>query len=204
MDYYAPIGGLTVITAPTFEPVTLTEMKTHLRYDYDNENTLIETLIRAAREWVENYTGRALVEQTLEYAIDSYPDEMRLPRPPIIEVESFKYTDSAGTSTLLAANQYTLDTSAPLLPRIVPAYNVSWPGTRSQPSSLRIRYKAGYAREGSPDDHAAVPASLRAAIKLLVGHWFKNRESVVIGVAANEVPMAAMALCDPYRAHFGF
>lgn len=200
----APYGGLSVITPPSFEPITLTDAKQHLRYDYDNENALIETLIKAAREWVESYTGRALVEQTLEYAIDSYPDELRLPRPPIIEVESFKYTTADGTLTAIVADQYTLDVSAALQPRIVPAYNVSWPATRSQPSSLRIRYKAGYAREGSPTDHDTIPASLRAAIKLLVGHWFKNRESVVIGATANEVPIAAQALCDPYRVHFGF
>lgn len=202
--YSVPYGGLTVVTAPSFEPIKLAEAKQHLRFDYDTENALIEVLIKAAREWVENYTGRALVEQTLEYALDGYPSELRLPRPPIIDIESFKYTDSVGTLTVLATDQYTLDISATLQPRVMPAYNVSWPATRSQPSSLRVRYRAGYAREGSPDDRDSIPASLRAAIKLLVGHWFKNREEVVIGAAANEVPVAARALCDPYRVHFGF
>lgn len=53
-------------SGPAFEPVTLAEMKLHLRtYASDtSEDALISSLITAAREWAENFTGRALVDQT--------------------------------------------------------------------------------------------------------------------------------------------
>lgn len=54
------------VTDPDIEPVTLAEMKLHLRaYGSDtSEDALISSLITSAREWVEQYTGRALIDQS--------------------------------------------------------------------------------------------------------------------------------------------
>ena len=199
--YATPRYGLTVITPPTEEPVSLEEMKLHLRYEYDDDNVLIETLITAAREWVERYTGRTLVDTTLEVAFEGYPDWfIDLPKPPVIAVQSFKYRTSDGTDTTLADDQYTLDNAVALSPRIVPAYGIAWPGTRWQASSLRVRYRAGYADlTGSPQDTMeSVPASLRAAIKLIVAHLYEHRESVT-ELKLEELPMGVQWLCRPFR-----
>ena len=51
-----------------------------------------------------------------------------------------------------------------------------------------------------PGDLAIVEADLpaaRQAVLLLAGHWFRNRETVVIGVTAVEVPMAVEYLITP-------
>src|SRR5688572_30268254 len=123
--------GLTVITRPTFEPVTLAEMRLHLRVaeDQTDEGSLITALITAARESVEKYTGRTLCDTTVEAAFYEDPDwYFDLPKPPVIEVQSIRYSaQTDGTDTLLAADQYTVDTSFGISPRIVPAYGVSWP-----------------------------------------------------------------------------
>jgi hypothetical protein len=34
---------------------------------------------------------------------------------------------------------------------------------------------------------------------LLIGHWYANRETVVIGAASAEVPFAVEALCGQFR-----
>lgn len=54
------------VSNPEIEPVTLAEMKLHLRtFGTDTtEDDKITGLIVAAREWAEDYTGRALVDQT--------------------------------------------------------------------------------------------------------------------------------------------
>jgi hypothetical protein len=44
-----------------------------------------------------------------------------------------------------------------------------------------------------------VPAAIKAAMKLAIGHWYENRESVVVGVTAMTLPMAFDALIGPYR-----
>lgn len=54
------------------------------------------------------------------------------------------------------------------------------------------------------DDHALVlDDDITTAMLLLIGHWYANRESVVVGTITSEVPMAVDALICPYR-HFYF
>lgn len=44
---------------------------------------------------------------------------------------------------------------------------------------------------------------ITTAMLLLIGHWYANRESVVIGSTATELPLAVESLLAPYR-HFYF
>lgn len=62
-----------LITAPGHEPVTLDEMKLHLRVDFNSDDTLIEMLIVAARKRAETITRRALVTQTWKQVLDEFP-----------------------------------------------------------------------------------------------------------------------------------
>ena len=43
-------------------------------------------------------------------------------------------------------------------------------------------------------EQMALTDDVKQAILLLVGHWYANREEVVIGAAANQVPMGVNAL----------
>lgn len=65
-----------------------------------------------------------------------------------------------------------------------------------------------HARQALADAHDAVDAaaygmvlnaSITAACLLIVGHLFANREEVVVGVVATELPMASKSLLGPYR-----
>ena len=54
------------------------------------------------------------------------------------------------------------------------------------------------------DDSALVlDDDITAAMLLLIGHWYANRESVVLGTITSELPMAVESLISPYR-HFHF
>lgn len=55
------------------------------------------------------------------------------------------------------------------------------------------------------DDSALVlDDDITAAMLLLIGHWYANRESVVVGTTtSSELPMAVESLISPYR-HFYF
>lgn len=61
-----------------------------------------------------------------------------------------------------------------------------------------------YENQSSPgyaDDPAPILLNydVKAAMLLLIGHWYANRESVAVGQTVAEVPFAVEALLQPYR-----
>ena len=185
--------SLKVITPPASEPLTLDEAKLHLRVDGTDEDSLITSLIVAARQGAEHLTGRALMPQTLELALDEFSDKIKLPRPPFVSVTSVTYVDLMGDTQTLDASGFVIDDhSEPA--RIVRPYGVFWPFTRCQPNAVLIRYQAGYA-------HAAtVPDEIKSWMLLRVGMLYANRESVATGVSVTSVPYVDRLL-DAYRVY---
>jgi uncharacterized phiE125 gp8 family phage protein len=183
--------ALKSVTPPAKEPVSLAEVKLHLRVDDDADDTLIGALVTAAREVVEAISGRALVTQTLEMVQDGWPiiRYIRIPRPPLQSVVSIKYTDSSGTEHTLDEAVYFVDAESEP-GRIALRSGQSWPATALQElNAVRIRYTAGY---GDAED---VPARFKQAILLLVGHWYENREDAQPNAATMaEIPHGVNAL----------
>jgi uncharacterized phiE125 gp8 family phage protein len=164
------------------------------------EDALIDTLIRAARQHVETFTRRALLTQTWDWKLDSFPYRaFALPMAGVTSITSISYVDTAGATQTWSSALYASD--LPTGPRsqrgrIEPAYGESFPSTRSQMNAVTVRFVAGYGTTA-----ASVPEGIKAAMKLLIGHWFQNRESVVVSVGAGalEVPATADVLLWPYR-----
>lgn len=177
---------------PTIEPVTLAEAKSHLRVEIADDDTLIGNLIQAAREYIEDVTGRALITQTWRLSLSAWPssDIIKLPRPPLVSA-TVAYTDSAGTATTWAATNYDVDTeSEPGLIRL--AYGITWPTATLKPTNpIQITYVAGYGATA-----ASVPEYARQAILMLLAHWHENREGVLVGqgFTATPVPFAIESL----------
>jgi len=198
--------GIKLITAPASEPITLDEAKDHLRVDVSEDDALITTLIVAAREAAEHITGRALMQQTWELALDCFHDiedcdlryrigrhayRINIPKPPLVSITSVKYYDTDGTLQTMASSDYQLDDhSEPA--RLMPAYGTCWPSTRDQANAVMIRYVAGYA------DAASVPQQIKNWMLLRIGMLYENRESVAAGVTLTEVPYVD-CLLDAYR-----
>jgi len=137
--------AIKIITEPTTEPVSLQECKDHLRIVHDDEDTLIESYAKAARRYVEQILcWRALITQELELVLDKFQDQFKLPRPPLQEVTSIKYTDKDGTEHTVDADDYIVDTDSEP-GRIVLAHGKYWPTDTLVPANaVRIRYRAGY------------------------------------------------------------
>jgi len=189
--------NLTLITPPAREPITLEEARNHLRVDLDDDDPYIQGLIQAAREMAEAFTWRALITQTWELALDAWPegDTIELPRPPLQSVDSIIYTDSDGNANTMPASDYIVDTRS-VPGRIVLAPGASWPSESLRPASaIVVRFVAGYGKE--PRD---VPRAIRHAMLLLIGHWYEQREQVIVGAIPREIPVGFRALLWPYRA----
>lgn len=71
---------LTLVTPATDEPVSLDEAKAHLRVIHDGDDTMIASLITAAREVVELSTGRALAVAGYAWS----PEYEALPWTPLV------------------------------------------------------------------------------------------------------------------------
>ena len=175
-----------VITPPATEAVTLTEAKLHCRVDHDAEDSLIDSLITAARVYCEGVQNRAYVEQTLELTLDKFPPSIfYLPRPPLLTVESIKYTDKDGAEETFDSGKYIVDTGS-FKGRVSLKYGESWPSVTLQPiAAVKIRFTAGY------DE---VPQTAKQAMLLLIGHWYINRESAISGQVNREIEFAVNAL----------
>lgn len=196
--------SLRLAIEPFDEPVTLTEAKAQLGVTHSNDDTLITSLITAARQACEAEMNRALIYSQWELRLDCFPDEIIVPRPPLYSVSSVQYVDADGATQTLAASSYQVDTrSEP--GRIKPAYGAAWPVTREGIyNAVTVTFWAGYApvEVGSPTDFSGnVPRAIKQAVLLTVGDLYANRESVVVGPGslAVNVPRSAKWLLWQHR-----
>jgi len=185
--------GLKQYTAPASEPVSLQEAKAHLRVTYSDDDGLIAEQLSAARQRFEEETYRSVVTQTWDLTLDEFPDRdapLRLPRAPLQSVTSITYVDTAGVLQTLSATRYSV--SATRQPGLIrPAYGYVWPEARRQPDAVTVRFVAGYGAA------AAVPALIRAAIKLIVGQLYEFREQLTER-STQELPQGAQRIIQLY------
>jgi uncharacterized phiE125 gp8 family phage protein len=166
---------------------------------YDGE---IQAAGKAARRKVEEYLGRALIEQTRESRIDFHwpAPAMELGYAPLMSVESVKYIDSDGVEqTLTEDTDYSVDTwSEP--GRVYCAYDTSWPSARCQRNAITITFKAG-ATAGTTDPGENVRPDWLHAIKMWTKHFFDMRDIVQVGASVATMPEGIPRLLDGDRIH---
>lgn len=188
------MAGLSLVTKPPVEPVTLQEAKDHLRVDHSDEDALIDQIVLAARELTEKHTARAFLTQTWDWKLDGFVAELRVPKPPLQSVTHIKYIDGAGVEQTLDSSVYQVAaTGTPGL--VVEAHGKSWPSARRQRDAVTLRFVAGYG--GGIGD---VPAPVKQAMLLVIGHLYLRREETISGTIITTIPMGADALLAPYVA----
>lgn len=196
-----------LISPPERLPVALAEAKAHMRVDYDDDDALIEGLVRAATEHLDGWTGilgRCLVEQSWRQDFDRFERELCLPLGPVISIVTVTWRNAAGTLATVSPSAFDLRTDAGGRSLVRFDAGFVFPSGLHESRAVAVTYRAGYetipAQEGPPIVPAkvTVPEPLRVAILLLAGHWYQNREAS-IPVAINELPFAVDALVTPYR-----
>ena len=172
--------ALTLVTAPTIEPVDLYEIKQHLRLDTGTstiEDAILTDFIIAARDTCEKFQNRAYLDQTWDLVLDDWPggDIIEIPRPPLGSVTSITYYATGGTAATMTASTYIIDKDSEP-GRVSLGYGEVWPGTVLRPvKGVTVRFLAGYGSAAS-----SVPTRVKQAIRLLVGHMYEHRENAEI------------------------
>jgi uncharacterized phiE125 gp8 family phage protein len=195
--------SLTRQTPPAVEPVTLAEAKAHLRVDTSDDDTYIGTLITAAREWCEQYLDRTLVHTQWVMRFDTFPpdgtQDIELPRPPMAAAGTttavaLTFTFENGTTSTYSTASYRVDRAG--TPGTVKTlYGQTWPPHLMDDNAISVTWWAGYGATG-----ASVPATIRHAILMLVGHWYDGaRSGVVMGSISKEVEFGVKSLLDSQR-----
>ncbi len=165
------------------EPMTLEEAKEHLRVDFEDEDALIGAILKAARKWVEGHLNRSMLTQTWQIVLDNLPDQIKIPKPPL-QSASIVIKDDAGNLINMDLADYVVDVDSDP-GRIVVLNQPSISLHKVNP--VKITFVAGFT---SLDQ---IPETWKQAIKLLVGHWYENREAVS-QQTFREVPMAVKSL----------
>jgi uncharacterized phiE125 gp8 family phage protein len=126
-------------------PVTLDEAKRHARVTVTDEDSDIEGMISAATDMCQRMTSRQFLNATRVDTFEGFPSkELELGRWPLSSVTSIVYVDADGDDQTWTASLYQSDTTAEP-PTIKPAYNQSWPTTRSGIyEAVTVTYVAGY------------------------------------------------------------
>lgn len=184
-------------TAATVRPISLAEAKLHLRVDGNDDDTLIDAYISAATDRVEAIVRRKLISQVWDIYLDEFPDEIVLPFSPVVSIGTFEYVDQDGATQTVSASVYELvapSGTRPDFAKIIRKPDQSWPTADARENAVHIRATFGYGAAGSN-----VPDAIRAAIMQLVGHLYQNREPVIVGSIASEIPLTTRYLLNPYR-----
>jgi len=187
---------LVPLAAPALEPVSLTEMKAHLRVDVADDDGLIQAKISAARQYAEHFTRRALITQTWEMILDKAPAELELPLPPLQEVSKIEVVDAAGARAEVPNSSYWVELGGEAPGRVRLSDGSSWPSHRGFGSFI-VTFKAGYG-----DAVTAVPEKIREAIRKRAALLYEGREDArILGSnhpMTNEV-QEVDALLFPYK-----
>lgn len=181
-----------IIAPPAAEPLTLAQVKAHLRLDDNADDTLLTSLIAAARQYLEATTGLALITQRLRFYFDDWPQDglIQLPIAPLQSLESVTVYDAAGNSQAVALTGHVLDAAAS------PArlFIATQPPTSRPLNGIEIDVTAGFGNTG-----ADVPDTLTRAMLTHVALMYELRGAIPSDMQPAAVPAGYDRLVAPFR-----
>jgi|14BtaG_2_1085337.scaffolds.fasta_scaffold22498_4 uncharacterized phiE125 gp8 family phage protein len=181
-----------LVSGPATEPLTLSEVKTQLRVEHNDEDALIARLIQAAIDYVDvtGTLGKAMITQTWGEWVAPNPGTVTLSLGPIQSVSAIKYYDADNAlqnDTL--SNYHVLGRPGKTI--VKPKSGQNWPTVFVRDDAIKIEYVVGYG-----DTARTVPQTIRHGLMMLIGHWYENRENELIGTISKTLPHGFEALMD--------
>lgn len=188
---------LVTTVAPTVDPVSLADMRFQLRLTDTASDTLINELMRAARNLIENATSHTINTTTYRWELDEFPlfREIELPRAPY-DATGFLidyFAVDAASTTNFAPTKFEVHDRGELPAIVELDTDQNWPATHDRLDAVQITFNAGHAST------ATVPENVKQAMKILVTHWFENPQAVVIGKTSKAIEFALDACIDSMR-----
>ncbi len=173
--------------------LTTAEAKKHLKVDTTADDDYIDNLISAATESAQIFTNRYFINSTIIQYGDTWSDIATLFKSPVSSVDEITYYDSDNSLETLATSVYLTDVNHQPA-RIGLKPNQSFPSLADRISAVIVEYTVGYGSSA-----ANVPEGIKESVLLTVGNLYENRQEVVVGRIATELPKSAQYLLEQYK-----
>lgn len=201
-------------TAPSEDPVTVTEAKDYLRVDGSSEDTRILAMIKAATDRLEQWTDQKFIHQTWLQYMDCFPrgqkdmwwdgvkelpvtelyleqKQIHLAIGPLVSVTEFNTYADDGVKITFDPTNYVLDTAG-FQGRIALKIGAVWPTTiLRRVNGIEIEFVCGMSSAAS-----SLPVVVKQAVLEYVAQMYEAR-----GDEKTPIPNASMMLLEPYRKH---
>ena len=179
-----------LIVPPGGEALSLSEVKAHLRLDTSDEDALLTSLIKTARDHLERSTGLSLMTQVWRLYLDAWPQSgiVQLNKFPIQGVTAIHIFDDNGHEKLVN-----------LIP---PLDFISRPGRlfvgeMTSPgqslNGIEIDYRTGFGNSATD-----VPDSLKRAMLTHIALMFELRGAVSPAMQPGGIPDGYERLLAPF------
>ncbi|WP_366944240.1 head-tail connector protein [uncultured Pelagimonas sp.] len=187
------------VSGPSQNVIEIEDARDHLRIlDQDNDSE-IQAAISAATAYLDvdedgfGGLGFPLVSQQWKLRVPGFAEVMtRLPFARVTSVDAIDVIGADDVPASVPPPDYML-TGSGRLKQVVLTSGASWPNVADRPDAVTIRFTAGWA------DVDAVPGDIKAAARLLIGHFFENRTAVADGPSA-EIALGVERLTTRYKA----
>ena len=206
-DIHYSLTKLLVADSTYTDQISLSDVKAHLRVSWSTENTAITNILKAAYSICSEYIGLSIIASEYTLFMDRFPNAN--------EDSWFLLPYSCGETTISGLKYYgtdnveviwdasdiatylSYDSTRTTWVRVYPSVGKTFPSTASRPAAFNISYDTGYKDAGTSEN--SLPNDIRAAILLMVGNLYENRQDNIVGRITSELPMTAKHLLNPYR-----
>lgn len=170
-------------------------VKNNSRVSHNEDDQSLTNKIAAAINHVETVAGVALFERSYQAAFACFPaDRIELGPRPISAVSEVSYLDADDVKhSLTLDTDYRIQNDETGYAVVLPID--AWPSDpavhTTRHDAVKVNYTAGFGR--TIED---IPPQALEAIVLLAGHWYENRETVLVGTISKELEFSVNSLVD--------
>ena len=210
------MAGLTVSAQPTTEPLSEGEIRAYCRVQDDTDLDILLMMGKAARQFCEEFTNRAMLLQTMHLFLDAnedmetplwegmrtgpflnyYKNYVTLARGPVHSVVSVQTFNDSDVATTMAASKYFVD-NAREPARITLRTGETFPTALRVANSIKIIYKVGYSSV------SLVPEPLKLGMLMHIAYMYDQRGDMKDYQQTLAMPPMIQKLYAPYVIHGG-
>lgn len=161
--------ALTITTPAATLPISVADLKTHMRISHSADDDYITDLAWMAYAWIEREADITISQTSYSLMMGDFEPVVYLPKPPLTSLNSVSYYDTDGTSHTLSQNtDFYLVNSTRQAAYLAPVDR--WPSVYDRPDAITIAFTC----ESDP-----VPYQVLHLMRLLVANAYEFREGEI-------------------------